>query len=181
MRKVIAAINMTLDGFCDHTATIADDEIHQHYTELLRASGVILFGRITYQLMESWKDVLQDPTGNSATDEFAAVIDRIPKIVFSKTLKTVEWESVALAKRDIKEEISSLKQLPGKDILIGSRSIIIEAMNLHLLDEFQICIHPIIAGKGLPLFKNSDRASLNLIGTRTFACGAVILYYRPEN
>lgn len=172
---------MTLDGFCDHTATIADDEIHCHYTELLRASGVILFGRITYQLMESWKDVLQNPTGNSATDEFAAVIDRIPKIVFSKTLKTVEWESVALAKQDVQKEIFALKQQPGKDILVGSRSLIVTAMNLHLIDEFQLCVHPVVAGGGLPLFKNSDKTSLYLIATRTFACGAVILYYKPEN
>ena len=83
MGKIIAGINMTLDGFCDHTAVIADDETHQHYSELLRNSGAIVFGRITYQLMESyWPTIVKNPTGNKSTDEFAVVINSIPKIVF---------------------------------------------------------------------------------------------------
>ncbi|HYK47893.1 MAG TPA: dihydrofolate reductase family protein, partial [Parafilimonas sp.] len=90
MRKVIAAINMTLDGFCDHTAMIADDEIHQHYTELLSSTDTLLYGRITYQLMESyWPTVVANPTGNTPIDEFAEIIDNISKVVFSHTLKNV--------------------------------------------------------------------------------------------
>jgi len=102
MRKLIAAINMTLDGFCDHTAMIADDEIHQHYNELLRSAGTLLYGRITFQLMEYWPTLLNNPTGNKAMDEFAVTIDNIPKIVFSRTMKNVEWKTAKLAKRDIK-------------------------------------------------------------------------------
>ncbi len=75
MAKLIATINMTLDGFCDHTAGIADDETHQHFTELLRNADTIIFGRITYQLMEYWKSVVENPTGNRSTDDFAAAID----------------------------------------------------------------------------------------------------------
>lgn len=172
---------MTLDGICDHTAGIADNEIHFHYAELLRTAGVILFGRITYQLMEGWRSVLKNPTGNKAMDDFAVMIDKLPKVVFSRTLKRVDWDSAALAKRDIKEEILALKQEPGKDILIGSRSVIIEAMNLHLVDEFQLCIHPVIAGSGLPLFNNSHKGGLKLIDVKTFACSAVTLYYEPVN
>jgi len=83
MRKLIAAINMTLDGFCDHTAMIADDEIHQHYNELLSNADTLIYGRITYQLMESyWPTVVKNPTGNKPTDEFAVIIDNISKIVF---------------------------------------------------------------------------------------------------
>ena len=74
MRKLIAAINMTLDGFCDHTSGIADDETHAHYTELLRSGDVILYGRKTFELMEYWKSVLANPTGNKASDDFAAAI-----------------------------------------------------------------------------------------------------------
>ncbi len=83
MRKVIAAINMTIDGFCDHTAGIADDELHQHYNELLSKAGIQLYGRITYQLMESyWPSVVKNPTGNKPMDDFALLIQNIPKLVF---------------------------------------------------------------------------------------------------
>src|SRR6187402_222742 len=169
MRKVVAAINMTLDGFCDHTAISPDDQIHQHYAELLSTGGVALYGRITYQLMEYWPPIVKNPTGNKATDEFALVMDRIPKIVFSHTLKKVDWESATLANQGFEETILDLKQQPGKDILIGSPGLIIAALNLNLIDEFQLCVHPVIAGKGLPLFKSiSDRITLKLLKTKTF-------------
>src|SRR4030095_7826094 len=117
MRKLIAAINMTLDGFCEHTSMIADDEIHQHYNELLRNAGTILYGRITYQLMEYWPTVVKNPTGIKSMDEFAVTIDMIPKIVFSHTLKNLVWKTAKLAKKDIKEEVLELRQQAGKDIL----------------------------------------------------------------
>src|SRR4051812_26321585 len=120
MRKLIAAINMTLDGFCDHTAGIADDETLGHYNELLNNSGLLLFGRITYQLMESyWPTVVKHPTGNKPTDEFAVTIDNIPKIVFSRTLKNVDWKNSQLKKEVIREEVVELKQQAGKNILVG--------------------------------------------------------------
>jgi len=93
MRKLIAAINMTLDGFCDHTAMMADDELHEHYNDLLRNAGALVYGRITYQLMESyWPTVVKNPTGNKPTDDFAVLIDNIPKVVFSHTLKKCRLE-----------------------------------------------------------------------------------------
>ena len=185
MRKLIAALNMTLDGFCDHTAGIPDDEIHQHYTDLLSNAGTILYGRITYQLMEYWRTLLENPSDEKSMNDFANVIDKIPKIVFSHTLKNVEWESAKLANRDIEEEVLELKQSRNggsKDILVGSRSLIIQLMKLNLLDEFQLCIHPVIAGTGLPLFENiNDKTILKLIKTKTFSGGAVTLYYEPTN
>jgi dihydrofolate reductase len=180
MRKLIAAINMTLDGFCDHTAVSPDEEIHQHYTDLLREAGVILYGRITYQLMEYWRPMVKNPTGNKSMDEFAVVMDNIPKIVFSHTLEKVEWESAKLANRGIEEEVFALKQQPGKAILVGSPGLIVSLMKLNLIDEVQLCVHPVIVGKGLPLFKDiNDRINLKLLKTKTFACGAQILYYEP--
>lgn len=180
MRKVIAAFNMTLDGFCDHTSTIADDEILLHYANLLSNAGTILYGRITYQLMEYWQLMVKEPTGNEAMDKFAVIIDDIKKIVFSHTLKNIDWESATLANGDFKEEVLKLKQNTGKDILIGSRSLILTALKLNLIDQFQLCVHPVIAGSGLPLFENIDsRINLKLIRTKTFDCGAVILYYEP--
>ncbi|MBI5857106.1 MAG: dihydrofolate reductase family protein [Sphingobacteriales bacterium] len=181
MRKVIAAINMTLDGFCDHTALIADDEIHQHYTDLLRSADTILYGRITYQLMEYWRTVLENPTGNKSFDDFAVAIDNIPKVVFSHSLKDITWKTARLTTRNIKEEVLKLKQETGKDILIGSRSLIITLMNLGLIDEFQLCIQPIIAGKGLPLFENiNDRTEFRLLKTKIFNnSGSMLFYYEP--
>ena len=182
MRKLIAAINMTLDGFCDHTAGIPDDEIHQHYADLLSNADTILYGRITYQLMEYWRTLLENPSDEKSMNDFAITIDKIPKIVFSNTLKNVEWESAKLANRDIEEEVLELKQQSGKDILVGSRSLIIQLMKLNLIDEYQLCIHPVIAGTGLPLFENiKDRTVLKLIKTKTFSGGAVTLYYEPSD
>jgi dihydrofolate reductase len=181
MRKVIAAINVTLDGFCDHTAIIPDDEMHNHYTELIKSGGTILYGRITYQLMEFWKPFVEKPSGNKSMDEFAIAIDNISKIVFSHTIKDVNWGNTRLAKSDLKEEIFELRQHPDKDILIGSRSLIMECLNLKLIDELQLFVHPVIIGKGLPLFQNiNGRINLKLIRTKTFGGGAVILYYEPS-
>ena len=181
MRKLIAAINMTLDGFCDHTAMIADDEIHQHYNELLRGADTLIYGRITYQLMENyWPTVVKNPTGNKPMDEFAVLIGNISKIVFSHTLKNVEWKNAKLAKGGIKEEVLELKQQEGKDILVGSPSLIVTLTKLNLIDEYQLSVQPIIVGNGLPLFKNiNDRINLKLLKTKTFSSGSITLYYEP--
>jgi dihydrofolate reductase len=181
MRKLIAGINMTLDGFCDHTAVIADDELHQHYNELLSNADTLLFGRITYQLMESyWPTVVKNPTGNKPTDDFAVLIDNISKIVFSRTLKNVDWKNVKLAKGGIKEEVLELKQQAGKNILAGSPSLIVTLMQLDLIDEYQLCVQPIILGNGLRLFKNiNDRKNLKLLKTKNFGSGSITLYYEP--
>jgi dihydrofolate reductase len=180
MRKLIAAINMTLDGFCDHTAGIADEEIHQHFTEALRGADTIIFGRITYQLMEYWKSVVENPTGNKSMDDFAAAIDNISKIVYSRTLENVDWRNTSIKKEVVKEEILELKQQEGKYILVGSPSLIVALGNLGLIDEYQLGLQPTVIGHGLPLFKNiTDRIDLKLLKTKTFDCGALMLYYQP--
>lgn len=177
MSKLIGAINMTLDGFCDHKAMIADEELHQHYTELLSSAGTLLYGRITYQLMESyWPSLVKNPTGDKAMDEFAVIIDNIPKIVFSRTLKNVGWKSAKLADRALEEEVSDFRKQEGKDILVGSPGLVAALTQLNLIDEYQLCIHPVILGNGLPLFKNIDeRKILKLINTKTFSSGAITL------
>ena len=183
MRKLIAAINMTLDGYCDHTAISPDEEIHQHYADLLGNVGAILYGRITYQLMEYWRDLVKNPSGEKSMDDFAVVMDSVPKIVFSRTLKSVDWHSAQLSNQPLEEVVAALKQSPdggSKDILAGSRSLIIQLMKLNLIDEFQLCIHPVVAGRGLPLFENlKDRTTFKLLQTKTFASGAMVLYYAP--
>ncbi|HEX2606005.1 MAG TPA: dihydrofolate reductase family protein [Flavisolibacter sp.] len=180
MRKVIAAFNMTLDGVCDHTAGIADEGLHRHYSELIDSSGIILYGRITYQLMQFWQNLLQHPSGEKSMDEFATSIDKIQKLVFSNTLQDTGWESAKLANRPLDEEVKELKQQSGKDILVGSRSLIIQLLNAKLVDEFQICIHPIIEGKGLLLFDQiRERIEFKLSGTKLLHSGAAVFYYEP--
>ena len=171
---------MTLDGFCDHTAITPDEEIHQHYAELLDNAGVVLYGRITYQLMQHWQTLLKNPSGEKSMDDFAMAIDKIPKIVFSHTLKNTEWDSAKLSNKPLEEMVLELKEKPGRDILVGCRSLIIQLMKLNLIDEFQLCVHPVVAGSGMPLFENiNDRISLKLIKAKTFSGGAVTLYYEP--
>jgi len=181
MRKLIAAMNMTLDGFCDHTSMIADDEIHQHYNDLLSEADTLIYGRTTYQLMESyWPAVVREPTGNKPTDDFAVLIDGISKIVYSRMLKNVDWNNTELKNELVKEEILELKQKIGKNILAGSPSMIVAFSQLGLVDEYQLGLHPTVVGTGLPLFKNiNDRIDLKLSKTKTFGCGALMLYYEP--
>ena len=177
--KIIATINTTLDSVCDHTAGIPDDEIHQYYAGLLSNADAILFGRITYQLMEFWRTFVEKPSGEKSMDDFAAVIDNIPKIIFSRTLDSVDWKSAKLATQNIEKEILELKQQSGKDILIGSRSLILQLMKLDLIDQYQLCVHPMVAGSGLPLFEDIERTLFKLNKTKIFANGAVMLYYEP--
>ena len=182
MRKVIAAFNMTLDGICDHTAGIASEELHQHYSELINNAGIILYGRTTYQLMQFWQTLLHSPSSKKSMDEFAISIDKIQKLIFSNTLRDTGWGSAEVAKRPLDEEVLELKQRAGKDILVGSRSLIIQLLNSNLIDEFQICIHPIIEGKGLLLFDQiKDRIILKLHKTKSLNSGATILYYETTS
>ena len=181
---------MTLDGFCNHTAMIADEEIHEHYNELLRSADTLIYGRITYQLMESyWPGVVKNPTGNKPMNDFAVLIDNISKIVYSRTLKKVDWKNTTLKKEIIKEEMVALKQSRSqpsvnnggsKNIVVGSPTLITAMAQLDLIDEYQLNIQPTVLGSGLPLFKDiRDRINLTLLQTKTFGCGAVLLYYKP--
>ena len=182
MRKLIAAINMTLDANCDHTAGIADDELHKHYADLLSTVGAVLYGRATYQLMEYWRTVVENPTGNKEIDEFAIIMDKVPKIVFSRTLKNVDWASARLASGGLEEEVLKLKELAdagSKDIYVGSPGLIIALTNLGLIDEYQLCVHPVITSGGLPLFKEINKnITLKLLRTKTLGSGAIVLYYQ---
>lgn len=185
MRKIIAAINMTLDGYCDHTAVDPDEKIHYHYADLLHGAEALLYGRITYGLMEFWRTLIANPSGDKSMDDFAQAMDKTPKIVFSHTLKNFDWKSARLAEQPLKEEVLSLKQSDngnGKDIYVGSPGLITQLMKLGLIDELQLCVHPVIAGSGLILFKNiTEKISLKLVNTKIFESGAVILYYEPIN
>jgi len=182
MRKVIASLNMRLDGYCDHTLIDADEELHDHFTSLLSQGSSILYGRITFQLMEYWRTLIENPSGEQSLDEFAAIMNQIPKVVFSRTLTDTGWDTATLAQKELEQEVRELKQQPGSPILAGSRSIIQQLLKLGLVDELQICLHPVIAGRGQPLFETAEESvTLNLLKSLPMTNGAVNLIYQPGN
>jgi dihydrofolate reductase len=184
MRKVVFAINITADGYCSHTDGIADEELHNYFTGVLRNAGVLLFGRVTYQLMVPyWPEIARTQSETAATNEFARVFDALDKVVFSTTLKHVEDNHSRIARVNVAEEVEALKRQPGKDICVGSLSIASQLSERGLIDEYQFVVHPVLAGKGPRLFEtvrlqNSRR--LDLVGTKTFGSGAVAISYRKH-
>ncbi len=179
MRKIISSINITLDGFCDHTAAVVDDELHLSVNEFMAGADTLLFGRKTYQLMEdAFPAMVKNPTGNKPIDDFAVLMENMEKVVFSNTLKSVNWNNARLATGSIQEEVAELQKQPGRNIGVGGPTLIIEMMNLDLIDEYQFYIHPIILGSGLPLFKNiSKKVDLRLLKTKALGTGVVVVYY----
>ena len=180
MRKVVFAINITIDGYCGHESGIAaDDELHEHFTRLLQESDVEIFGRNTYQLMYPyWHDVAVAQSETKAVNEFARAYDSIPKIVFSTTLQSVEWNNTTLLRSNLRDEILKLKQQPGKSIFIGGLNIASQVAQWNLIDEYHFVVHPIIAGKGPRLFEAGGEHPLKLVGSKTFRSGAVALHYQ---
>lgn len=184
MRKVVFGINITLDGLCDHTHMIADDELHEYFTEMLRQVDIAVFGRVTYQLMESyWPMVAKNQSATKAGNDFARTIDSLNKIVFSKTLKSVAWKNTKISLANIEEEIPKLKQQSGKDVGISGLSIASRLTQLGLIDEYRFVVHPIVAGKGPRLFEAIDlkeRLQLKLVESKTFHSGVVALHYKKH-
>jgi len=179
MRKVTFAINITLDGYCGHESGIADNELHEYFTGLLRDSDVHIFGRDTYHLMYPyWHDVAVNQSDTEVINEFARTFDSIPKIVFSTTLKSVEWNNTTLLHSNLREEIMKLKGQPGKNISIGSLNIASQVAGWDLIDEYHLVFHPVIAGKGPRLFESVENLTLKLVGSKTFRSGVVALHYK---
>ena len=184
MRRVVFAINMTADGYCNHTDMIADEEMHAYHTRLLRDANLILYGRITYQLMVPyWPEVARSQSADEASNEFARVFDLLDKVVFSTTLKRVEGTNTRIVRENIAEEVLALKQQPGRDICVGSLNIASQLSNRGLIDEYHFVVHPVVAGKGPRLFdsvKPQDRRRLDLVGSKVFRSGVVALHYRKH-
>jgi len=184
MRKVVFAINITADGYCSHTDMIANEELHNYFAEVLRKANLLLYGRITYQLMVPyWPEIAKTQSDTEATNEFARVFDSLDKVVFSTTLKHVEGNNTRIVRANLAEEVLALKQQPGKDICVGSLSIASQLSEHGLIDEYQFVAHPVIAGKGPRLFetvKLQERLRLDFVGSKIFRSGAVALQYRKR-
>src|SRR5499427_7764148 len=148
MRNVIFAINITLDGCCDHTKVIADEETHEYFTRLLREVDLLVFGRKTYQLMVPfWPEVAKSQSMTKASNEFARTFDSINKIVFSRSLDSTEDRNTRIVRTNLRDEILKLKQEQGKHILIGGVGIPSQLIELGLVDEYRFVISPIVAGE----------------------------------
>lgn len=184
MGKVVFAINITADGYCDHRDMIADNELHLYFTEVLRKAHLLVFGRITYQLMVPyWPDVAKHQSQDETSNEFARVFDALDKIVFSTTLTHVEDHNATLVRTNFVEEVLALKQRSGKDICIGSLSLASQLSDRGVIDEYHFVVHPVVAGKGPRLFesvKPQDRLQLDLVGSRILQSGVVALHYRKH-
>ncbi len=182
MRKLILAINVSLDGFADHTVAIADDELHDFFSRLLDETDIALFGRATYQLMENyWPNARQDPNATKSMLDFADKFNAIPKIVFSRTLEKAGWNNTTLVKENMVEEVTRLKQQSGRNISLGGISVSQEFMRRGLIDEYWLAVQPVIWRNGKRLFDGlNDKINLKLIDTRTFKSGVVVLHYLHE-
>ncbi len=184
MRKVIFAINITADGFSDHRDGIADEELHEYFTRVLRNASLILYGRTTYQLMVPyWPDVARNQSGPESEIEFARVFDALDKVVFSTTLQHVDGNNTRIVRGNVAEELIALKQQPGKDICVGSLSLASQLSARGLIDEYRFVVHPIVAGKGPRLFetvKPQESLRLDFIDSETFRSGVVALHYRKK-
>ena len=180
MRNLIFAINITLDGCCDHTKGFGGDEILEHYTQLLREVDLLVYGRKTYQLMVPyWPDVAKNPSATKAAREFAQTFDSIKKVVFSRSLDSAE-EDARIVRGNLRDEILKLKQEKGKNMLAGGVDIPSQLMELDLVDEYRIVVQPNVVGEGRRLF---DRVSLpkglqlKLVDSKILKSGCVALHY----
>lgn len=188
MRKVILQIGVSLDGFIqgsngDLEWMFIDDELWQDIDELLNTVDMALFGRVAYQEFgDYWPAAAANPKSPQNEVDFAHWIEKTPKIVFSKTLPSADWANSRLVKSDVANEITTLKQQPGKHILLfGGAGIAQTFMQLGLIDEYRIKIYPVVLGNGIPLFKDgTDRNKLKLLTTRTFSAGVVEIHYQVE-
>lgn len=185
MRKLFAFNMVSLDGFFegpnhDINWHLVDDEFNQFAIEQTSTLDTILFGRVTYELMASYW-----PTPVAQADDpiIADLMNRLPKIVFSKTLQKADWNNTRLIKNNIGEEITALKQQTGKDLAVfGSANLLSTLNQMGLIDEHRILVNPIVLGSGTPLFQGiNDPLKLKLLKTRTFHSGNVLLYYQPDN
>ena len=183
MRKLVFAINITIDGFADHTAGIADDELHNFFTNFLDTIDVTLMGRKTYQLMENyWPKAHEDPNATKSTIDFANKFNAMNKIVFSSTLTEVKWKNSRLASESLLNVVSDLKNQNGKNISAGSLSITNQLLNANLIDEFWFLIHPVVLGKGKKLFDELNiKSQFQLIDIKKFNSGVVVLHYKNPN
>ena len=181
MRKLIYAINLTLDGGCDHTNGAPDEEMFEYHTHLVRDADLLVFGRKTYQLMVPyWPDVAKDPSETKEDREFAETFVSKKKVVFSRSLESAEDKNATLVRTNLQDEIVRLKREQGNYILVGGVDIPSQLIALGLVDEYRFVIMPMIAGAGRRLMEGSslqEKLRLKLVESKIYKSGFVALHY----
>jgi dihydrofolate reductase len=176
------ALNVTLDGCCDHREGIADDELHDYFTRLMDAAGAMLWGRATYELMESaWPAVARDEKAPPATQEWARKLEAKPKYVVSASRRDFPWNNSFRVEGDLHEAVRLLKEKTPRGLLVGSPMLSAALERLGLIDEYRLVVHPILAGHGPTLFQGLERSRrLELVSTKRLMSGAMALHYRRK-
>jgi dihydrofolate reductase len=184
MRKIVLSMSVSLDGFIEGPDRqidwhMVDDELHSHFNEQLRVMGAFLSGRVTHELMAGfWPTADADPSSTRPMVEFAGIWRDMPKIVFSRTLERADWNTTIM-REVVVEEIMALKAQPGGDLALGGADLVAAFMQHDLIDEYRLYIHPVLIGRGKPLFPASDaKTNLRLAETRAFGNGVVLLRYQ---
>jgi dihydrofolate reductase len=184
MRKLIYAINVTIDGCCDHTQGIVDEKLLDYYTQLVRDVGMFLYGRKTYQLMVPyWPDIVKDPSSTRADSEFAQAFDSKNKVVFSRSLDKVEDRKARIVHGNLRDEVLKLKEEPGGDILAAGVDLPSQLIQLGLVDEYRVVVMPVVAGKGRRLLEEirlPEIRRLKLVDSKIFESGCVALRYSKQ-
>jgi dihydrofolate reductase len=184
MRKVIYAINMTLDGYFDHNNGVPDEELMKYFTDLVRDADLFVYGRKTYELMVPyWPDVAKSDSETKVDKDFAEAFVSKKMVVFSRSLASAEGDNVRIVRTDLRDEVFKLKQEPGKNILIGGVDIPSQLIALGLVDEYRFVVMPVLAGKGRRLFEaiSPEKIKLGLVESRVFkSSGSVLLHYLKQ-
>jgi dihydrofolate reductase len=176
MRPLRYSINVTLDGCCDHRAVTAGEDLHRHAIENLNQADALLFGRVTYEMMEA----AFRPPAPDRMEPFARTIDAAKKYVVSSTLDRVDWNA-ELVRGDLGKAVQQLKRESGKGLLTGGVKLPLALAELGLIDEYELVVHPRLAGHGPTLFAGlSKHLDLRLVSRLEFGSGAVAMRYEPR-
>jgi dihydrofolate reductase len=181
MRPLRYSINVTLDGCCDHRVGVTDEELHRYWAENLAQADALLFGRVTYEMMqEAWRLSTRTVSMPDWTEPFARTIDAAKKYVVSSTLSQVDWNA-ELIRGDLGQAVQKLKQEPGRELFTGGVTLPLALAQLGLIDEYEFLVHPRLAGHGPTLFAGlSKLVDLKLVGRREFGSGVVAMRYEPR-
>jgi len=185
MRKLVYAINLSINGSVDHTSDTPDDELLLYFADLTRNAGLLVYGRVTYQMMVPyWSDIVKNPSGESKADiEFARAFDAAQKAVFSQTLTSVGDKNSVLYRTKVEDEIQKMKKEPGKDIWTGGVALPSHLIKLGLVDEYYFIVHPVIVGEGRKLMDGITlpaNLKLRLLDSKAFKSGCVVLHYQKQ-
>jgi dihydrofolate reductase len=181
MRPLRYSINITLDGCCDHREGIVDEDLHRHAAENLAQADALIFGRVTYEMMESaWRPMARTGVRPDWMEPFARTINAAKKYVVSSTLKRVDWNA-ELVRGDLGQVVQQLKREPGKGLFVGGVTLPLALAELGLIDEYEFVVHPRLVGHGPTLFAGlSKPIDLKLVSRLEFGSGAVAMRYEPR-